>query len=145
MFREEDEERLVKSLTLAFVAFFAFAASAASDPYDGVVVAKGKASGNHAHAKAIVVRSKLRVHYDAVTVKVTSSPPQRVAASWAMTCYQGMSFGRKFSDQSGRTPLSIPVYPGKYLYSPTVAEECSIVAEAALRGRGRVTVAVLAR
>jgi hypothetical protein len=120
-------------------------AGASSDPDYDIVLAKGKASGSHARATAIVIRKRLRAHYKAVTVEVTSSPAGRVAAGWTMTCYLGTSFGRTSSDRIGRTPISIPVYPGRHLYLPTVAEQCSIVADAVIRGHGRVAVAVVAR
>ena len=127
----------VATIALTLVAFAGLAGAAASDPYDAVVLAKAVASGRHAHATALVLARKLRARYDTVTVKVAADPPQRVLeAGWAMTCHWYGSTGRNSGEKSGRTPLSVPVdlQPGT----------CSLVADATLSERGRVTVTVVA-
>ena len=137
---------MAKKVVLLVAAFFCFTATASSDPFNEVVLAKGKASGNHAHATAVVPTSRawLRARYRTVVARVSAEPRQRVKAGWTMVCSLGTSFGRMSMDKTGRTPFAIPVYADPRPLEPG-GETCTIVADATLSGRGRVTVVVVGR
>jgi hypothetical protein len=91
----------------------------------------------------VVVAPKIDSHlYTKLTLEVTSSPRQRVTASYVGSCVRGGIGGLRAGDRkTARTPLSMTLTLDTVDYS----DYCNVTADARLAKKGRVTVQLVAR
>jgi hypothetical protein len=87
-----------------------------------------------AHARGTVKKPT------AIFAKVTSRPRQKVVGVYADDCIKGGGGGTKGGQFSGKTPVVVKL---KHRFS--VPDACLVNANALLKGKGHITVALYAR
>jgi hypothetical protein len=123
------------AVAIALVSAAAVAAVAVANPTD-TVVAKKTARGKRAQAVVVADNGGFR-HY---SVRITASPNQKVKAGWARACSNGYPGPRDVKTFTAKTPVTRKITDLEPMWQGWA---CKLEADAALTGKGHVTVQLL--